>query len=277
VKRPNIDNQRDFDWGKTSKDYGKFRPGYPESFFDIFASLGVGREGQRILDLGTGTGVLARAFARRGAEVTGVDIAENQIEEAKRLAAEEGLSVEFTVCPTEEIDFPDATFDAVTAGQSWLYFDQPVVILKVLSTMQEEGYLALTHFSWLPFKDEIARRSEELVLKHNPNWNGAGYRGTIPAVMPFSEDHFDLKTFHLIEEPIPFTRESWRGRFRACRGIGASLSSELVERFDSKHEKLLRKTTSETFTVLHQMSIHVFMRKGMIVSPPVTDGHEAVI
>jgi len=89
VKKANIDNEREFDWGKTSQDYAAYRSGYPELFYEVLAALGIGRPGQRILDLGTGTGVLARAFAKRGAAVTGVDIAANQTAAAKALAEQQ--------------------------------------------------------------------------------------------------------------------------------------------------------------------------------------------
>ena len=74
MKRKHIDNEREFDWGKTSQDYAACRTGYPELFYEVLAVLGIGKPGQKILDLGTGTGVLARAFAKRGAVVTGVDM-----------------------------------------------------------------------------------------------------------------------------------------------------------------------------------------------------------
>src|SRR5205823_14293128 len=76
------------DWSKTSSDYGQFRPGYPESFFARLAEWGIPRPGQRILDLGTGTGNLARPFAGSGARVLGIDIARGQLAEARRLAVE---------------------------------------------------------------------------------------------------------------------------------------------------------------------------------------------
>ncbi len=56
-----IDHGRAFDWGRTSRDYATHRPGPPPSCYDMLARLGVGLAGQRVLDLGTGTGVLARA------------------------------------------------------------------------------------------------------------------------------------------------------------------------------------------------------------------------
>jgi hypothetical protein len=84
----------------------------------------------------------------------------------------------------------------------------------------------------------------------------------MPPVAAWARDHFDLRTFHVMEAPIEFTREAWQGRFRACRGIGASLPAADVERFDAEHGKLLEAITEPSFTVLHQMTIHVYARKG---------------
>lgn len=266
MRLKHIDNEREFDWGKTSQDYARYRPGYPESFYDVLAALGIGKPRQKILDLGTGTGVLARAFAKRGALVTGVDIAANQIAEAQALATREGLDVTFHTCAAEAIDFPDASFDVIAAGQSWLYFDASVMIPKVLRLLTADGCLVLTHLLWLPYKDRIAQQTEELVLKHNPDWKHAGYKGTMPSTFSWAQDHFDLCTFHIMQEPIEFTREAWCGRIRACRGIGASLSTEDVERFDAEHRRLLEAIVPNTFSVLHQMTIHVYMRKGIITT-----------
>jgi 2-polyprenyl-3-methyl-5-hydroxy-6-metoxy-1,4-benzoquinol methylase len=81
--RSTIDNDRNIDWGSTSGDYRLFRPGPPQDFYDRLHALGVGLPAQRILDLGTGTGVIALELARRGAIATGIDIAPEQIEEAR--------------------------------------------------------------------------------------------------------------------------------------------------------------------------------------------------
>lgn len=61
------------DFGRAAADYGQWRQGFPAEFFRRLDALGVGRAGQRILDLGTGTGLLARGFARQGCAVTGLD------------------------------------------------------------------------------------------------------------------------------------------------------------------------------------------------------------
>ena len=60
-----IDSGKEIDWGKTSKDYARFRPGPPDSFFRKLSALDVGLKGQKVLDLGTGTGVIAHQFAKQ--------------------------------------------------------------------------------------------------------------------------------------------------------------------------------------------------------------------
>src|SRR5919201_4821261 len=186
-----MDNARAFDWGKTSQDYAAYRAGYPEAFYEVLAALGIGKPGQRILDLGTGTGVLARAFAKRGAVVTGVDIAANQIALASALATQEGLDIAFHVCAAESIDFLEGSFEVIAAGQSWLYFDAAVMIPKVLRLLVEDGCLVLTPLAWLPDKDSIAQKTEELVLHYNPGWTGAGYKGDIPSIFAWAQEDFD--------------------------------------------------------------------------------------
>jgi len=68
-----------------------------------------------------------------------------------------------------------------------------------------------------------------------------------------------------MNEPISFTQESWRGRIRACRGIGATLSGEEIARFDEEHKNLLERIAPETFTVLHQLAVHIYVRKGNVI------------
>ena len=50
---------------------------------------------------------------------------------------------------------------------------------------------------------------------------------------------------------VPFTRESWHGRMRACRGIGASLSEEKISMWEREHKALLEHVAPDAFDVLH--------------------------
>jgi SAM-dependent methyltransferase len=69
--------------------------------------------GERLLDVGTGTGAVALRAARAGANVTGVDLAPALIDTARRLARTAGLSIRFDVADAERLPYPDASFDVV--------------------------------------------------------------------------------------------------------------------------------------------------------------------
>ena len=60
---------------------------------------------------------------------------------------------------------------------------------------------------------------------------------------------------------IPFTRESWNGRMKACRGVGASLSEEQLADWEKDHQKLLEKIAPEEFEVLHYVAMTVLKLK----------------
>ena len=62
-----IDNGKEFDFGKTSDDYGKYRDIYPKSMYDKLIMFGIGKQGERILDLGSGTAGLPLNMYHTGA------------------------------------------------------------------------------------------------------------------------------------------------------------------------------------------------------------------
>ena len=67
IKDARIDNGKAFDWGRTSAEYAKFRDIYPEEFYEKIISLGLCTSGQKVHDIGTGTGVLPRNMYKFGA------------------------------------------------------------------------------------------------------------------------------------------------------------------------------------------------------------------
>lgn len=246
-----IDSGKPFDWGRVSSDYAKYRDIYPQEFYDIIVKRGLCVEGQNVLDIGTGTGVLPRNMYKYGAKWTGTDISENQILQAERLAKESGMDIHFLARSTELLDFDEESFDVITACQCFFYFEHEKASPKLAGFLKKGGKLLILYMAWLPFEDKIAGKSEEIILKYNPGWSGAGeFRRPIDIPDVYNK-YFDLTYSHVYDINVSFTRESWHGRMRACRGVGASLNENELERWDNEHRAFLNEECPETFDILH--------------------------
>ena len=254
-----IDGGNAFDWGKTSADYAKFRDIYPQEFYDKIISRNLCIDGQSVLDIGTGTGVLPRNMYRYGAKWTGTDISENQIEQAKILSEE--MDIMFYAQSAEDINFPDNSFDVITACQCFWYFDHEEIMPRLYRMLKPNGRILVLYMAWLPDEDKIAGASEKLVLKYSPKWSGAGE--TIhPIHIPDSyNEKFELVYHEEYPLYVHFTRESWNGRMKACRGIGASLAEEEISMWEQEHKKLLAEIAPEEFEVLHYGAIAELKKK----------------
>lgn len=228
------------DFGRTATDYAAHRAGFPDAFFARLDGFGVGRPGQRVLDLGTGTGTLARNLARRGARVIGIDPAPAMLDAARALDREAGVVVDYRVGRAEATGLDAASVDVVTAGQCWHWFDRARAAAEARRVLVAGGTLVIAHFDWIPLPGNVVEATEALIRAHNPAWTLAGGTGLHPrwladaAVAGFR----DLETFSF-DVMVSYTHEAWRGRIRASAGVAASLPPDAVARFDDDLRTLL--------------------------------------
>ena len=261
IKDSRIDAGKAFDWGRTSEEYAKYRDIYPNEFYQRIVDRGLCLKGQNVLDLGTGTGVMPRNMYRYGATWTGTDISPEQIEQARRLSDASGMKIDYQAIPTEEIDFPKDSFDVITACQCFWYFDHERVMPKLANILNTDGKLLILYMAWLPYEDKIAGKSEDLVLKYSPNWSGAGETRHPIWIPDVAYEYFEMEDHEEYDVMIPFTKESWHGRMKACRGVGASLQGEKLAKWDKEHRKLLDEIAPEQFEVLHYAALAVLKKK----------------
>jgi SAM-dependent methyltransferase len=228
------------DFGRTAEDYRKHRAGFPASLFPRLGRAGIGVRGQVVVDLGTGTGTLARGFARRGCRVIGIDSAAAMLAEARQLDADAGVAIEYREARAEETGLDAGTIDVVAAGQCWHWFDRPRAAREAARILRADGRTVIAHFDWIPLPGNVVQATEELIAAHNPAWRYAGGLGIYPQwLRDLGEAGFrNIETFSY-DVDVAYTPESWRGRVRASYGVGATLPSEQVVAFDAALAALL--------------------------------------
>lgn len=230
------------DFGQTSEDYARHRAGFPDSLFERLSAYGVGEKDQLVVDLGTGTGSLARGFANRGCNVVGIDPAEKMLNAARELDAKAGIRVEYRLAKAESTGLQNASFDIVTAGQCWHWFDRPKAAKEVKRILKPGGTFVIAHFDWIPLIGNLVHATEELIEQHNPDWNMGGGLGIYPQwFRDLGEAGFQNLESFTYDIDVPYTHEAWRGRIRASAGVGGSMSGEKVKKFDEKLKKLLNE------------------------------------
>ena len=107
------------------------------------------KPGMKVLDVATGTGNLAIPAARTGADVTGIDIAPNLIEQAIARAAEEGVEAIFEVGDAESLPYADGEFDVVMTMFGAMFAPRPDVTASELIRVTKPGRL-IAMANWTP-------------------------------------------------------------------------------------------------------------------------------
>ncbi len=228
-------------FGPTAADYGRYRAGFPAAFFKRLFDERWVATGERVLDLGTGTGTIARGLALRGCHATGLDSAQHLLTEAARLDREAATGVAYVEGRAEDTGLPAGSFDVVTAGQCWHFFDRARTAAEVGRVLVPGGRLVIAHFDWLPLRDNVVTATERLVEGANPAWHLGNTSGLYPDwLADAAEVGFDaLETFSF-DCDVSYSHEAWRGRIRASAGVGASLPADAVARFDGQLAAMLR-------------------------------------
>jgi ubiquinone/menaquinone biosynthesis C-methylase UbiE len=101
---------------------------------------------QRVLDVGCGAGVAARAIARRTAfrgKITAIDLSAYLVRAGERFAREEGVAerIEYLVGDTQQLKLADASYDAALAHTLLSHVEQPLAVLQELRRVVKPGGL----------------------------------------------------------------------------------------------------------------------------------------
>src|SRR5215471_7225948 len=119
-------------------DFGQVAQYVAASASEFVERLGI-PPGARVLDVACGTGNTAIPAARAGAEVVGVDIATNLVDQARMRATNEGVKVKFEEGDAEKLAFPDNSFDYVITMYGAMFAPRPDIVAKELLRVCKSG------------------------------------------------------------------------------------------------------------------------------------------
>jgi SAM-dependent methyltransferase len=131
-------------WSSGGHNYNEVSRGIADAIEHAVLRLNP-RAGEKILDLATGTGWTSRVVSRRGANVTGVDIATGLLESAERQALAERLPIRYLQGDAEALPFDDESFDAIVSTFGVMFASRPEAAAKELARVTRPGgRIALT-------------------------------------------------------------------------------------------------------------------------------------
>lgn len=152
----------------TAGDFGRIAVGFEEGAAKFIARLAL-QAGERVLDVACGTGNLTIPAARRGARVTGIDIAPVAVAQLARRAEAEGLAVVADEGDAEALPYADASFDTVVTMFGAMFAGHPDrAAAELLRVTRPGGRIAMAN--WVP--DGFIGQMLKVTVKYLPPPSG---------------------------------------------------------------------------------------------------------
>ena len=233
-------------WSAGGQDYDAISRGIADAIEHSVLRLNP-QPGERILDLSTGTGWTSRVVARRGAIVTGVDIADGLLEAARARATAETLPIDYQRGDAESLPFADGQFDAVVSTFGIMFAShQEAAAAELARVCRKGGRIALT--TWL--SDSTVFEMFEVMRRYMPPPPTPASRspfdwGRAKRIRQLLGDTFDLR----FEQGISYYREpsgeaAWETfskGYGPTRSLAESLDpdrrSQLARDFSDFHDR----------------------------------------
>lgn len=143
--------------GKIQERFGRYLP----------------KERSKVLDIGTGTGIISLAISMMGHDVTAVDLCSNMIEKAKQNAEKYGQKIQFVCTAADELPFADNTFDVIVSRNVTWVLPEPEKAFRNWSRVLKPGgmliYQDANHYYYLFHEEDRKNRERITAINGTPH------------------------------------------------------------------------------------------------------------
>lgn len=146
--------ERRLSFGSSAAHYDAQRPGYP-AYALVWGLHGASRKVVDVADVGAGTGLLTRSLVGLGLDVRAYEPDAGMLDQLGAALPD----VERAQAPAESLPLPDASLDAVTAGQAWHWFDPQAAAAEFARVLRPGGVVVLlwnTRDTRVPWIDALS-------------------------------------------------------------------------------------------------------------------------
>lgn len=149
-----------------AQSYSKSRPSYPKSAIDYIFETCQLKQGSTVADIGCGTGISSRLFAREGVHVIGIEPNEDMLSQARACDTASGGVVEYRSGTAEATGLPDSCADLVLCAQAFHWFRSKESLAEFSRVLKKTGYCALI-WNERDHKKDATRAYGDVIVKYS--------------------------------------------------------------------------------------------------------------
>ncbi len=229
------------EYGEQFKDYSmveayKHRPPYPDEIFDILGTL-ITEQPRHVLDIGCGTGAIARHLVNKVDRLDAVDFSQNMIEYGKKLPNGDNPHLHWIYGRVEDVPL-EPPYALVTAGASLHWMDWDVVLPRLRELLTPKGYLAIIGRDTLSkaWHDQLA----EIIPQFSTNVKYQPY----DLIGELEMRSLFQKVGERATQPVPFFQsvDDYIESFHSRNGFSRErMKPKMAAAFDREAKKILLK------------------------------------